>query len=213
MKIKKLGHCCLIIEVNGKRIMTDPGSYTVEEQAREKNIDLILITHEHGDHIHVESLKKILVNNPDVKIITNDGVGKLLKEAGIKYEVLENKTSKEIFGIELEAHDCKHEEIFEDLGQVQNTAYFIGQRLFYPGDAFYNPGKPIEILALPVAGPWAKVKDFMTYVLLVKPKACFPVHDGMLTSFVGSAYWVPEMVLPKFGIVFKTFKDNNEEEF
>jgi len=213
MKIKKLGHCCLIIEVNGKRIMTDPGSYTVEEQAREKNIDLILITHEHGDHIHIESLKKILINNPNVKIITNEGVGKLLNGAGIKYEVLENKNPKDFLGIELEAHDCKHEEIFEDLGQVQNTAYFIGQKLFYPGDAFYNPGKPVEILALPVAGPWAKVKDFMKYVLEVKPKACFPVHDGMLTSFSGSAYWVPEMVLPKFGIIFKTFWEKNEEEF
>lgn len=213
MKIKKLGHCCLIIEIDGKRIMTDPGSYTVEEQAKEQRIDLILITHEHGDHIHIESLKKVLVNNPNAKVITNNGVGELLNKVRIKYEVLENKNSKDILGIELEAHDCKHEEIFEDLGQVQNTAFFIGKRLFYPGDAFYNPGKPIEILALPVAGPWAKVKDFMTYVLLIKPKICFPVHDGMLTSYTGSAYWIPEMVLPKFGIIFKTLKDKNEEEF
>ena len=41
MKIKKLGHCCLVIETNGKKIMTDPGSYTVGEQTKEKNIDVI----------------------------------------------------------------------------------------------------------------------------------------------------------------------------
>jgi len=213
VKIKKLGHCCLVIEVNGKRIMTDPGSYTVDQQIKEKDVDLILITHEHGDHLHVESLKNILINNPNVKIITNNGVGKILTEAGIKYEVLEDKIAKDLMGVELEAHDCKHEEIFEEIGQVQNTGYFINKRLFYPGDSLYNPGKPVEILALPVAGPWTRVRDFMKYVLEIKPKICFPVHDGMLTSYVGSAYWIPKMVLLKYDIVFKSFEEKKEEEF
>ncbi len=212
MRITKLGHCCLVIETNGKRIMTDPGSFTTEEHIKEKNIDLILITHEHGDHLHVESLKTILKNSPSAVVVTNEGVGKLLDGAGIKYQILDNKVPKEILGVELEAHDCKHEEIFEEIGQVQNTGYFIDKRLFYPGDAFYNPGKPVEILALPVAGPWCRVRDFMKYVLNVKPKICFPVHDGMLGNFVNTAYFIPKMVLPKFNIVFKTFEEKKIEE-
>lgn len=212
MKIKKLGHCCLIIEENGKRIMTDPGSWTVEEQKKEKNIDIILITHEHGDHIHIESLKEIIKNNPTALIITNKGVGKLLDEIGIVYKILENKTPEELLGIELEAHDCKHEEIFKEFGQVQNTGYFIGKRLFYPGDAFYNPEKTVEILALPVAGPWANVKDATNYVLNIKPKICFPVHDGMLVSF-GANHSIISMILEKNNITFKNFEEKKEEEF
>jgi L-ascorbate metabolism protein UlaG (beta-lactamase superfamily) len=212
MKIQKLGHCCLIIEAHGKKILTDPGTYTVEDQSKVLGIDLVLISHEHPDHFHVESLREIIKNNPNVKIITNNGVGKLLAEVGIKYEVLSDKTSQEVMGVELEAHDCKHEEIFEEIGQVENTSYFIDKRLFYPGDAFYNPGKPIEILALPVAGPWAKIKDAMIYVLDIKPKICFPVHDGGLKSF-GTAHRVPQLVLPKFNIVFKSMEDSLVEEF
>lgn len=212
MKIKKLGHCCLVIETNGKRIMTDPGSYTISEQEMEKNIDLIVITHEHSDHLHTDSLKNILLNNPQAIIITNSGVGKIIGEAGIKYEILEDKNQKDFFGIEIEAHDCKHEEIYEDYNQVQNTGYFIGKRLFYPGDAFYNPRKAVEILALPVAGPWARIKDATKYGLEIKPKICFPVHDGMLNSFGGS-HKVPEIFLTKAGIVFKNFEENKEEEF
>lgn len=212
MKIRKLGHCCLVIEVNGKKVMTDPGFYTVEEQTKELGVDLILITHEHGDHLHIESLKKVLANNPNAVIITNDGVGKLLSEAGIKYEVLENKIVKEIMSVEFEAHDCKHEEIFEEYGQVQNTGYFIDKRLFYPGDSFYNPGKPVEILALPVAGPWTRIKDFIRYALDVKPEVCFPVHDGGLKS-VELTYKLAKMFLIKSGIMFKTFEDNKEEKF
>lgn len=212
MKIKKLGHCCLVIEENGKRIMTDPGSWTIEEQSKETNIDLVIITHEHGDHIHIESLKKIIENNTDLKIITNEGVGKLLDEAGIKYEILEYKNSKDFLGVEIEAYDCKHEEIYQEIGQVQNTGYFIGKRLFYPGDSFVNPGKTVEILALPVAGPWTNVKNVINYALDIKPKVFFPVHDGMLKSF-GSNHKIPAMILEKSGIYFKSLEVNKEEEF
>lgn len=193
--------------------MTDPGSYTIQEQSLEKNIDIILITHEHPDHLHLESLKEVLNNNSSVKIITNASVGKILDQESIKYEVLENKVSKEFLGIELEAHDCKHEEIFEEFGQVENTAYFINKRLFYPGDAFYNPEKPVEILAWPVAGPWTKVKDSMKYVFEIKPQICFPVHDGMLDPNFGTCHKVPAVALPKMGIKFRTFEENKEEEF
>lgn len=212
MKIKKLGHCCLLIEEAGKRIMTDPGSWTVEKHSEEKGIDVILITHEHGDHLHVESLKEILKNNPNATVITNAGVGKKLDEAGIKYQILEDKKETGVSGIDLEAHECKHEEIFEEFGQVQNTGYFIGKRLFYPGDAFYNPRKPVEILALPVSGPWANVKSAILYVLDVGPKACFPVHDGMLVSFGGS-HAVPEKILSEKGIDFRNFEKREEEDF
>ena len=212
MKIKKLGHCCLVIETNNKKIMTDPGSYTVEEQVGENGIDLILITHEHQDHFHLESLKKVLENNPNAIIFTNDGVGKLLKEVGIKYEVLKDKIPYDFFGVEIEPYDCKHEEIFQEFGQVLNTGYFIDKRLFYPGDAFYNPGKMVEILALPVAGPWTRIKDSIIYALELNPKICFPVHDGMLKSS-GIAHKIPELFLSTSNIIFKSFDEKNEEEF
>ncbi len=61
MKIKKIGHCCLVIEINGKRIMTDPGSFINRTGKNWKQcIDLILYTHEHQDHYHLETLKEFL---------------------------------------------------------------------------------------------------------------------------------------------------------
>ncbi len=212
MKIKKIGHCCLVIKENGKKIMTDPGSWTTEEQKKEKDIDIILITHEHKDHFHLESLKVILENNPNAVIITNRGVGKLLDKVGIKYQILDDKSSKEFMGIEIEAHNCKHEEIYEEVGQVENTGYFINKRLFYPGDAFYKPNKFVEILALPVAGSWANIKNAIKYALEIKPKICFPVHDGMLKSF-GASHRTPKKILTNLGIDFETFEEIEEKTF
>src|SRR3989344_5665348 len=101
MKIEKLGHCCFIAEPKeGVRIMTDPGAYSTM-QNEEKNISAILFTNEHQDHLHIESLKKVLGNNPKAIIITNTAVGKLLDEAGIKYTKIEEGREYNLGGVNI----------------------------------------------------------------------------------------------------------------
>lgn len=213
MKIKKIGHCCLLIQTEKLTILTDPGAFS-SGQNLITGIDVVLITHEHADHLHTDSLKEVLKNNPEAKVHTNTGVGKKLDEVGIAYLLLEGRNQTEIDGLVFEAFDCKHEEIFGEIGQVQNTGYFIDNKLFYPGDSFCNPEKPVDILALPVAGPWCKIPDAIRYALTVKPKKAFPVHDGMLQSErIGSSHKVPEKVLSENGIEFVAMNDGDEKEF
>lgn len=186
MKIKKLGHSCLVIETNSKKILIDPGKYSTL-QNEEKNIDLILITHEHQDHFDLESVKKIIENNSRVLIITNGAVGKLLDTAGIKYKKLENGQSDTIAGVQIESYGNQHAFMRSGIQPPQNTGYFVAGKLFYPGDAFTNPDKPVEVLALPVAAPWLKIDEVIKYIKAINPKLVFPVHDGMYNQF-GLAY-------------------------
>ncbi|MDD4989340.1 MAG: MBL fold metallo-hydrolase [Candidatus Pacebacteria bacterium] len=179
MKITKLGHCCLLIEDKNLRILTDPGSYSTLQDSV-NNIDLILITHEHQDHFHVPSVKTVLQNNPKARIITNTSVGFLLDKEGIKYEILEDGQSKTEKETLFEGIGTIHAEIYTSFPRVQNTGYFISNRLYYPGDAFHIPPKSPEILALPVAGPWMKISEAIDFALACKPKTAFPVHDGNL---------------------------------
>lgn len=195
MKITKLGHCCILIEHKDKRILTDPGSYS-DAQNDVTGLDLILITHEHPDHLHVESLQTVLRNNPNAKIVTNSSVGKILSENGISFVVLEDTQVQTIDSIVLEGFGSEHEEIYEQFGLVQNTGYFIDNILFYPGDAFTNPQKEIPVLALPIVAPWTTFKTSMEYALEVKPKVAFPVHDGMLVDGrAGPIYRLPPQIL------------------
>lgn len=213
MKIKKIGHCCLLITLDNLTILTDPGAFSVEQNLV-KGIDIILITHEHADHLHVGSLKEILLNNPEVKILTNSSVAKILDQDSIPYEILEGRATKNIIDVVFEAFDCKHAEIFEEVGQVKNTGYFIDNKLFYPGDSYCNPEKPVDVLALPVAGPWCKVADTIRYALSIKPKRVFPIHDGMLQKDrIGGAHKIPEKVLVENGIDFIIINDGDEKEF
>lgn len=213
MQIKKIGHCCLLIKTNNITILTDPGNFSTDQNSI-TNIDLVLITHEHADHLHIDSLKEIIANNPNVQIITNSGVGKKLDEINIPHTIIEGTNNIEILNTIIEAYDSKHEEIFEELGQVQNTAYFIDNKLFYPGDSYANPHKEIDVLSLPVAGPWCKIPDVIRYALEIKPKKAFPVHDGMLKEDrIGSAHKIPEKVLTENGIEFITMNPGDEKEF
>jgi len=214
MKIKKIGHCCLLIETGKIKILTDPGAFTARAHKDIKNIDIILITHEHADHLHIDSLAEIISNNPNVKVLTNTAVGKLLSGKSITHEILEGRETKDVLGVLIESFDSEHEEIFEEVGQVQNTGYFIDNKLFYPGDAYCNPNKKVEVLALPVAGPWCKIPDAIRYALLLKPNKVFPVHDGMLEEGkIGGTYKVPEKVLTENGIEFIAMLAGDEREF
>ncbi len=211
MKITKFGHCCLLIEENGLRILTDPGSYSTL-QNEIKDVDVILITHEHQDHLHIDSLKIVLENNPNAKIITNKGVAKLLHIEGIEYELVEHGQKIDFKGVSIEGFGEKHAEMYKTVTPVDNTGYFIQNKLFYPGDAFTNPKKSVDILALPVAGPWMKLSEAIDYALEIKSKTAFPVHEGILKQ-PGTTHRIPMDILPKHGVEFIILEEGVEREF
>jgi L-ascorbate metabolism protein UlaG (beta-lactamase superfamily) len=97
---------------------------------------------------------------------------------------------------------------------VENTGYCIENTLFYPGDAFTNPGKPVDILALPVAGPWMKISEAIEYALEIAPRIAFPVHDGMLLpDRLGPVHRVTSTVLKEKNIEFISMLEGDAHEF
>jgi len=212
MKIKKLGHCCFVMEIQGKSVMTDPSNFNYGgDSVKEYGLSAIPITHEHADHLHIETLQEVLKNNPDAIVISNMSVGKLLAEAGISFTKVEAGESYTLGDILIKGFGDKHAQIYEEYGLVQNTGYMINE-LCYPGDSFSMPDAKVDILALPVLGPWMKMKDAIDYAKALKPRVCFPVHDGTLKPFATFVYGIPEHFLSQVGIAFKKLEIGKEEE-
>ena len=185
MTITKLGHCCLVLENNGTRIMTDPGTYTTQEVNGVTGIGMILITHEHADHYHAESVAAVLKNNPGAVVVSNGSVAKLLAEQRIACTVVGDGQSATIAGSLIEGFGKDHAVIYGTMGQCENTGYFVDGAFYFPGDNFHVPGKPVDVLALPTAGPWMKIAEAIDFAKAVKPRVAFPVHDGMIVPASG----------------------------
>lgn len=211
MKVQKFGHCCFVAEPkSGVRIMTDPGAFSTL-QNHETGITAVVITHEHADHLHIESLQEILKNNPSAIVITNTAVGKLLEEASISYIKVEEGETYDLHGVAIKGFGNTHAEIYGDYGQVQNTGYMI-DALCYPGDAFHYPDTNVDILALPIAGPWLRIKDAIDYAKKLNPRIAFPVHDATVQNFSAFTWKMPEHLLAELGIGFKKLEIGQEEE-
>lgn len=192
----------------GVKIMTDPGDFTKNPE-NESGLSAILITHEHGDHLHIESLKKVLTNNPNAIVITNTAVGKLLDEASIAYTKVEDGETHDVGGVKVTGFGDLHAEIYEKIGQVQNTGYMI-EGLCYPGDSFNIPAGKVDILALPVAGPWVLMKTALNYAKDLKPRISFPVHDAFIHDWAAFIYKWPKNILEPEGIKFERLELGKE---
>lgn len=211
MKVTKLRHSCVLVEENGVRILFDPGSYSTA-YADLKNAHVIIITQIHGDHFDIGLLKALLANNPEAKVITNREVGAALEKEHVVYTKIEQGERTTERGILIEAFGNEHAVIYPTLPPAQNTGYFIANRFFHPGDAYVVPTKPVDILALPTGGPWLKMADAVDYAREVKPKICFPIHDGMYEEASTPNHWIAKL-LPPLGISFVVLDENEPVEF
>jgi L-ascorbate metabolism protein UlaG (beta-lactamase superfamily) len=212
MKVTKIGHACLLIEEGNAHILIDPGSYNPMPEV--ENLDAVLITHEHQDHLDVPMLKAVLEKNPKAVVVTVAEVAKKLEEEGIPSRVIEDGGMMEIAGVSVQSQGKEHAHIYGDMPKCQNTGFLIAGRLYHPGDSFHMPTAPVEILALPVGGPWMKIGEAIDYALAVKPRVVFPMHDAMFhPERSGTSRRFPQMILEPADIEFRDMNEGSVEEF
>ncbi len=211
MKIRKIAHCCLLIETSGIKILTDPGIYSLESHDTISHVDMILITHEHEDHFHINSVKALSKKIPNVKIISNDAVGEILAQQGVAHHMMLDSQQFDYQGISIKAKGKLHARIHSSINQISNVGFIIkgDKTVFIPGDAFTLPLEHIDILALPVAGPWMKLEEAIDYAIEANPKIAFPIHDSLR---IASQHNIPKQVLSMKGIEFISLKENESIE-
>jgi L-ascorbate metabolism protein UlaG (beta-lactamase superfamily) len=68
MRLTHYGHACVLLELP-QRVLIDPGAYSAGFEQLE-DLDLVLVTHAHPDHLDVDRLRALVVNNRRSRSLT-----------------------------------------------------------------------------------------------------------------------------------------------
>ena len=128
--------------------------------------------------------------------------------------VVGDTQSTTVNNVLIEGFGKDHAIIYGDMGKCENTGYFVANKFYFPGDGFYNPGKPVDVLALPVAGPWMKIGEAIDFAKGVRPRMAFGVHDGMIVQgFGGFVGQMMQNFLKPSGTEYVTLGVGEAKEF
>ena len=181
MKFTKFGHSCFLIEEGEAKILVDPGSYSSGFESL-TDLDAILITHNHPDHMTPEIIQSLLVANAGTVILADEASAGDLAKAGVAAKAVHDGDREELGGLKIEVIGTEHAEIHPSLPRAKNVGYRISDSFFFPGDALTVPIGEIKVLALPLVAPWSKVAETIDYLMAVKPNIAIPVHDAILAK-------------------------------
>lgn len=181
MKITKYAHATMVVEVAGKKLLIDPGTFTSDFGAIDTTIVAIVVTHVHADHFDPEHITRVAAANPDVQVFATQQVADKLP--GHKVTVVTSGDQVTIGPFELQFFGELHAVVHADRPQDQNVGVLVNNTFYYPGDSFTEPHLPVKLLALPVSGPWLKMSEVIDFFAAIKPtQICFLTHDALLSE-------------------------------
>lgn len=186
VKIEPLIHASIRIVYDGKEIEVDPvgqlGDRTTDYAAFPK-ADIILVTHEHHDHLDPEAIKTL--SKPDTIVIANPNSAAILGYG----EVMKNGDIKNLGdGITVEAvpaYNTSPDKLqFHPKGRDNGYVLTLdGLRIYIAGDTEPIPEmtdlKDIDIAFLPCNLPYTMTpQQLIAAAETIKPKVVYPYHYG-----------------------------------
>ncbi|MBN2542745.1 MBL fold metallo-hydrolase [bacterium] len=184
LEITFIGHGTLMFNIDGKMIHVDPwtklADYSTLPQA-----DIILITHEHRDHLDPEALN--IIRTDETEMVYSESCTSKVS-GGI---IVKNGDTLAIQGIKIEAVPAYNIEHKRDTGvpfhpEGVGNGYILtigDKRIYVAGDTENTPEmkalEDIDIAFLPMNLPYTMTPEMVADAAKAfKPKVLYPYHYG-----------------------------------
>lgn len=187
LAISFIGHGTLMFEYNGMVIHVDP-TMREADYSEMPDADLILVTHEHGDHLDLTAIKHI--RKKDCPVVMTQTCAEQLEdfEGAVILGNGESKTVKEIPIEAVAAYNIEHRRSSGEAYHPKGigNAYvveFADKRVLIGGDTENVPEikalKNIDIAFLPMNLPYTMTPEMVADAALAfRPKILYPYHFG-----------------------------------
>ena len=223
MKITWLGQAGLLFETENKKIRVDPylsdnvknfepknyRRVPVDERFLKISPDVIVITHNHLDHLDKETLKYYLTDDANCLVLAPNGGWQEIRKFGgnSNYVLFNNGTTWTEGNITFTAVKAEHSDPYA-IGVIIQAE---GKNYYITGDTLYNeqvfeslPGVELEAVFLPVNGVGNNMNmaDATKFAKRVNAKYTVPFHIGMFDDLTAKDFECENKVVPKiFGMI------------
>lgn len=191
VQITRFGHAAVLVEAADSRILIDPGVFSSAEAFELEGLDAVVVTHQHPDHIDVTRGPRLLDRNPEAVLIADpESAGMLEFGDWIRNA---DGLGTAIGAVTIRGVGSQHAAILPALPRVANVGVVLTAAgeptLFHPGDTYEYAPQGIDVLALPLSAPWAKISETVDFVQRVSPGSLFPIHDKTISELAYGIYW------------------------
>jgi L-ascorbate metabolism protein UlaG (beta-lactamase superfamily) len=181
MEITKYTHSCVGIGDRDRALVVDPGEFSEVEEAL-SGVHAVLVTHEHPDHIDVDALTRAAATDPELRVWAPSSVAAKLAEMGDRVTAVEAGDAVTAGGFDVRVVGGQHALIHPSVPVVANVGYVLDGAVYHPGDSFTVPTTPVETLLVPMHAPWSKIAEVLDFVIAVRPRRAYPIHDALLSD-------------------------------
>ena len=184
LKITFIGHGTLMLEFGGKIIHVDPYS-KLADYSKLPKADLVLISHEHSDHLDLEALGAI--RSEKTIFVINEACAEKIPNG----KVMKNGDERVVEGFKIEAipaynlvHKRDNGQPFHPKGVGNGYVVTFGdKRVYVAGDTENIPEmkslRNIDIAFLPMNVPFTMTPEMTAdAALMFQPKVLYPYHFG-----------------------------------
>lgn len=174
--IRRLTHSCVIVTDDDHSTLIDPDFFTFTSGVIDLNsigdITRVLITHEHGDHVHPDFVKLLRDRRSDLEVFSNQAVQTMLSKSDIDVstEVPTGTSVQDVF----------HERI-PNGATPPNRAWTVGELFTHPGDS-YGLAVSAPVLSLSLIAPWGSSTASVEFAKRLSPRQVIPAHDFYLSE-------------------------------